>query len=48
MNLGEKNNLKVNEEELKNEIQKQIQSMPQDNKSSVLEYYEKNPSAAAV
>ena len=44
--LAEKNNLKVNEEEVKNEIQKQIQSMPQQQKQ-VLEYYEKNPSATA-
>ena len=43
--LGEKNNLKVNEEELKNEIQKQIQSMPGQQKE-VVEYYKKNPSAA--
>ena len=44
--LGEKNNLKVEEEELRNEIQKQIQSMPGQQKQ-VLEYYQKNPSAAA-
>jgi len=44
--LGEKNNLKVDEQELKNEIQKQIQSMPGQQKQ-VLEYYQKNPSAAA-
>ena len=44
--LGEKNNLKVEEEELKNEIQKQIQSMPSQ-QNHVLEYYQKNPSAAA-
>ena len=44
--FGEKNNLKVDEQELKNEIQKQIQSMPGQQKQ-VLEYYEKNPSAAA-
>ena len=43
--LGEKNNLKVSEEELKNEIQKQIQSMPGQQKQ-VLEFYQKNPSAA--
>ena len=43
--LGEKNNLKVDEQELKNEIQKQIQSMPGQQKQ-VLEYYQKNPSAA--
>ena len=44
--LGEKNNLKVEEQELKNEIQKQVQSMPGQEKQ-VLEYYQKNPSAAA-
>jgi len=44
--LAEKNNLKVNEEEVKNEIQKQIQTMPQQQKQ-VLEYYQKNPSATA-
>ncbi len=44
--LGEKNNLKVGEQELKNEIQKQVQSMPSQQKQ-ILEYYQKNPSAAA-
>jgi len=44
--LGEKNNLKVEEQELKNEIQKQVQSMPGQEKK-ILEYYQKNPSAAA-
>ena len=44
--LGEKNNLKVDENELKNEIQKQIQAMPGQQKQ-ILEYYQKNPSAAA-
>jgi len=44
--LGEQNKLKVEEQELKNEIQKQIQSMPGQQKQ-VLEYYQKNPSAAA-
>ena len=44
--LGEKNNLKVEEQELRNEIQKQVQSMP-DQQKQVLEYYQKNPSAAA-
>ena len=44
--IGEKNNLKVEEQELKNEVQKQIQSMPGQEKQ-VLEYYQKNPSAAA-
>ena len=45
--LGEKNNLKVEEEELKNEIQKQIQSMP-DQQKQLMEYYQKNPSAAST
>ena len=36
----------MEEDELKNEIQKQIQSMP-DQQKQVLEYYQKNPSAAA-
>ena len=44
--LGEKNNLKVEEQELKNEIQKQIQSMP-DQQKQVMEYYQNNPSAAS-
>ena len=44
--LGEKNNLKVDEQELKNAIQKQIQSMPSQQKQ-VLEYYQKNPLATA-
>jgi len=42
--LGENNNLKVDEQELRNEIQKQIQSMPGQQKQ-VLEYYKNNPSA---
>ena len=44
--LGEKNNLKVDEQELRSEIQKQIQSMPGQQKQ-ILEYYQKNPSATA-
>ncbi|MAH02917.1 MAG: trigger factor [Candidatus Pelagibacter sp.] len=44
--FGEQNNLKVNEEEIKNEIQKQIQMMP-DQAKQVTEYYQKNPSAVA-
>ena len=43
--LGEKNSLKVEERELKDAIQKQVQSMPGQQKQ-VLEYYKKNPSAA--
>ena len=43
--IGEKNNLKVSEAELKAEIQKQIKGMPRQEKM-VLEYYQKNPSAS--
>ena len=42
--LGEKNNLKVNEGEIRNEIQKQVQSMPGQEKQ-VFDYYQKNPAA---
>ncbi len=42
--FGDINNLKVNEEELRAGIQKQVQSMPGQQKQ-VLEYYQKNPSA---
>ncbi len=42
---GEKNNLKVTDEEVRNEIQKQIKGMPGQEKM-VLEYYQKNPSAS--
>ena len=42
---GEKNNLKVSDDEVRNEIQKQIKGMPGQEKM-VLEYYQKNPSAA--
>ena len=42
---GEKNNLKVSEDEVKVEIQKQIKGMPGQEKM-VLDYYEKNPSAS--
>ena len=45
MNYGEKNNLKVSEEEVKTEIQKQIKGMPGQEKM-VIEYYQKNPSAS--
>ena len=44
--FGQKNNIKVNEQELNNEIQKQFQMMPGQEKI-VKEYYEKNPSAIA-
>ena len=42
---GEKNNLKVSDEEVKHEIQKQIKGMPGQEKM-VLEYYQKNPNAS--
>ena len=42
--VGEQNNLKVNEEEINSEIQKQIQTMPNQAKQ-VAEYYQKNHSA---
>ena len=42
---GEKNNLKVSDEEVRAEVQKQIKGMPGQEKM-VLDYYEKNPSAA--
>ena len=41
---GETNKIKVTEEEIKNEIQKQVKSMPEQEKF-VYEYYQKNPSA---
>ena len=41
---GEKNNLKVSDNEVKAEVQKQIRGMPGQEKM-VLDYYEKNPSA---
>ena len=45
--LGEKNSLKVEEQELKDAILKQVQSMP-DQQKQIMEYYQKNPSAAAT
>ncbi|MDC0525018.1 trigger factor [Pelagibacteraceae bacterium] len=42
---GEKNNLKVSDEEVRAEIQKQVKAMPGQEKM-VLEYYQKNPSAS--
>jgi trigger factor len=42
--FGEKNNIKVSQEELNVEIQKQFKMMPGQEKV-VKEYYEKNPSA---
>ena len=44
--FGEQNNLKVNEEEIKNEIQKQIKMIPGQEKM-LMEYYQKNPSAVS-
>ena len=41
---GEKNDLKVSDEEVQGEIQKQIKGMPEQEKM-VLDYYQKNPSA---
>ncbi len=41
---GETNNIKVSEDEIKTEIQKQVKSMPGQEKL-VFEYYQKNPSA---
>tara|TARA_X000001036_G_scaffold359327_1_gene341977 strand:+ start:2839 stop:4212 length:1374 start_codon:yes stop_codon:yes gene_type:complete len=43
--FGEKNDLKVSDDEVKAEIQKQIKGMPGQEKM-VLEYYQKNPSAS--
>ena len=42
---GEKNNLKVTDDEVRNEIQKQIKGMPGQEKM-VIDYYQKNPSAS--
>jgi len=44
--IAEKNNLKISENEIKNEIEKQIRGMPGQEKM-VMEYYQKNPSAVA-
>ena len=43
--FGEKNNIKVSDDEIKHEIQKQIKGMPGQEKM-VLDYYQKNPSAS--
>ena len=43
--FGEKHKIEVKEEEIKSEIQKQIRMMPGQEKM-VMEYYQKNPSAA--
>ena len=42
---GEKNNLKVSDDEVRTEIQKQIKGMPGQEKM-ILEYYQKNPNAS--
>ena len=44
--IGQANNLKIDENEIKNEIQKQIKTMPGQEKM-VMEYYQKNPSAVS-
>ena len=44
--FGEQNQVKVNENELKAEVQKQIQMMPGQEKM-VMDFYQKNPSALA-
>ncbi len=44
--FGEQNKIKVEEEEIQTEIQKQLRMMPGQEKM-VMEYYQKNPSAAA-
>ena len=42
---GEKNNLKVSDDEVRSAIEKQIKSMPGQEKM-VIDYYKKNPSAS--
>ena len=42
---GEKNDLNVSDEEIRSEIEKQVKSMPGQEKM-VIEYYKKNPSAS--
>ncbi len=44
--IAEKNNLKISENEIKNEIEKQVKGMPGQEKM-VMEYYQKNPSAVS-
>ena len=41
---GEKNKIKVEDSEIKNEIQKQVKTMPGQEKM-IFEYYQKNPNA---
>ena len=44
--FGEQNNIKVTEQEIQNEVQKQIRMMPGQEKM-VIDFYKKNPSAIA-
>ncbi len=44
--FGEKNQIKVNESEIQNEVQKQLRMMPGQEKM-VMDFYQKNPSAVA-
>ena len=44
--FGEQNQIKVNEQEIQNEVQKQIRMMPGQEKM-VMDFYQKNPSALA-
>ena len=44
--IAQANNLKIDENEIKNEIQKQIKTMPGQEKM-VMDYYQKNPSAVS-
>ena len=44
--IGEKNNLKINEDEIRNEIQKHIKNMP-GQENMVMKHYQENPSAVA-
>ena len=44
--IAQSNNLKIDENEIKNEIQKQIKTMPGQEKM-VMDYYQKNPSAVS-
>ena len=44
--FGEQNNIKVTEQEIQNEVQKQIRMMPGQEKM-VMDFYKKNPSAIA-
>ena len=42
--FGEQNNIKVTEQEIQGEVQKQLRMMPGQEKM-VMEFYQKNPSA---